>query len=372
MIEQRERLYQLDKPSLTRDAARPASTQNSILSPGWIGLERCNVSPIISEVLEVPHVLLHPDVGVALVDLAPAVTPNAEAAFRARLEAARFAAIFPGQLPVVHLQLRPEELGQLAPLMSNAFAGLQPISLPGGDGWVSVVRRALAQRAPARRLPDRAADIVGPSMGPDQDTATPRLNREVAAEWAGLAARVPLLGLAPPSGLSLRLPLIPIGLGLAGLLGVATAAAVLWSGPQEPQATASAPERTSAAPLPTVAATDGPPPTALSESRPQDLAAPVPRDRAVPPPRAPEPMRAAAPAPPPPAPPSAADPGMQLAVRAAANLRARPDNTAPILRVAPKGEVLREFGRTPDGWVSVGDVQPRGWIFSTLLVPAKP
>jgi hypothetical protein len=59
-------------------------------------------------------------------------------------------------------------------------------------------------------------------------------------------------------------------------------------------------------------------------------------------------------------------------VRAAANLRAAPENRAPVLRVVPQGEVLREFSRSRDGWVEVGDTRPQGWIFSKLLVPAKP
>jgi hypothetical protein len=74
--------------------------------------------------------------------------------------------------------------------------------------------------------------------------------------------------------------------------------------------------------------------------------------------------------PPPPAAPSQA--GARLVVRAAANLRASPDNRAPILRTLPQGETLREFSRTNDGWVEVGDTRPQGWVFSKLLVPAKP
>ncbi|MBK1659459.1 hypothetical protein, partial [Paracraurococcus ruber] len=168
IIEQRERLYQLDKPSLAQDTAGPTPPQAA--SPGWIGLQRCNISPVASQVLEMPHVLLHPEIGVALIDIAPGQTPHAESAFRARLEAARFAAIFPGHLPVVQLQFQPEDLIRADALLREAFAALPPISLPGGDGWVSVVRRALAQRAPSRQA--RAAAV---------ESAPPALSREVAA-----------------------------------------------------------------------------------------------------------------------------------------------------------------------------------------------
>src|SRR4051812_35893584 len=149
MMQRRERLYHLDKPSLARDAALSAAAQTVVVPPGWIGLEQCNLSPVPGQVLQVPYVLLHPEVGVALIDVAPGEALGAEPAFRARLEAARFAAIFPGHLPVVHLQVQSEELHQLGSLLPEAFATLPPISLPSGDGWVSVVRRALA-RGPIR------------------------------------------------------------------------------------------------------------------------------------------------------------------------------------------------------------------------------
>jgi hypothetical protein len=155
MMQQHERLYQLDKPILARDAAGTAA-QGPDVPPGWIRLDQCNLSPFQGQALLVPHVLLHPEIGVALIDIAPGETAGAEAAFRDRLEAARFAAIFPGDLPVVHLQLQPEELGSLGTLLPQAFAGLPLLRLPGGDGWVSVVRRATDQwnrraTAPCRR-----------------------------------------------------------------------------------------------------------------------------------------------------------------------------------------------------------------------------
>jgi hypothetical protein len=394
MMQQHERLYQLDKPILARDAAGTAA-QGPGIPPGWIRLDHCNLSPFQGQALLVPYVLLHPEIGVALIDIAPAAAAGAEAAFRDRLESARFGAIFPGQLPVVHLQLHPEELGSLGTLLPQAFATLPPLRLPGGDGWVSVVRRALASRGPLRDGPaERARDRAMPQM----------LNREVAAQRAGLA---PAKAAAPAESSRVRWPALPIALGLAGLTAVAAASAVFLTGsqPAEPlDAAAPPPERSGApatersgAPAPAAVATGGAAPVAApvvaprlvpaappAPARAPDMAQlPPARDRAATtPPRAPEPT------PPPPAraqpplptaaaippPPAAVAPerASRLTVRAAANIRTQPNNKATIIRTAPQGEVLREFNRSADDWVEVGDTKPQGWMFGKFLVPVKP
>src|SRR4051812_3355954 len=248
MMQQHERLYQLDKPMLARDAAETAAARGPDIPPGWIRLDHCNLSPFQGQALLVPHVLLHPEIGVALIDIAPAAAAGAEQAFRDRLESARFAAIFPGQLPVVHLQLQPEELGSLGALLQQAFATLPPLRLPGGDGWVSVVRRALASRGPLRDGPrEQARDRAMPQM----------LNREVAAQRAGLAPAMP----APrPGPTRARWPALPIALGLAGLTAVAAAAVVVWtgSGPADPPVVAALPPPRSATPVPERSATPAP------------------------------------------------------------------------------------------------------------------
>ncbi|TDH58676.1 SH3 domain-containing protein, partial [Dankookia rubra] len=91
-------------------------------------------------------------------------------------------------------------------------------------------------------------------------------------------------------------------------------------------------------------------------------ASPAPPARALPP------LPTAAAIPPPPA----AEQPARLTVRAAANIRAQPNNKATIIRTAPQGEVLREFSRSYDDWVEVGDTRPQGWMFGKYLVPVKP
>jgi hypothetical protein len=74
-----------------------------------------------------------------------------------------------------------------------------------------------------------------------------------------------------------------------------------------------------------------------------------------------------------PLPPAVApDRASRLTVRAAANIRTQPNNKATIIRTAPQGEVLREFNRSADDWVEVGDTKPQGWMFGKFLVPVKP
>ena len=76
------------------------------LPPGWLCLQDCNLSGQLNRPVVVPFVLMHPDVGVALLDVSPSSNPEAESVLRRRLEAARFESIFPGYLPVLHLQLQ--------------------------------------------------------------------------------------------------------------------------------------------------------------------------------------------------------------------------------------------------------------------------
>ncbi|MFC7473516.1 SH3 domain-containing protein [Dankookia sp. GCM10030260] len=372
MMQQRERLYQLEKPILSRDAAAMAAPNGPVIPPGWIGLEQCNLSSVQGQVLRVPHVLLHPEIGVALIDIAPGESVGAEPAFRTRLEAARFAAIFPGQLPVVHLQLQPEELDRLDTLLPQSFATLPVLNLPGGDGWVSVVRRALASRGPLRD------GLAAPAQ--DRAVTPPMLSREVAAQRAGLTPADPAAMIEPPRT---GWPVLPVALGLAGLCGVVVAAVVFSTAPERTAAPAAVVADRSGAPAAAPMPTGGgvaapakvvPPPAPAVPSAPARVAANAPRPpEPVAAPTVVPPLRDRVPAAVPP-PPAAVAPERtpRLTVRAAANIRSSPNNKAPILRTAPQGEVLREFSRSFDDWVEVGDKEPQGWMFGKFLVPVKP
>lgn len=385
MMQQRERLYHLDRAIPASDSV--LAMQGPIELPGWIAVEQCNLGTEPGQPLIIPHVLLNPELGAALVDIAPGETLGAEEAFRARLEAARFGAIFPGYLPVVHLQLEPYELDHLGTLLPQAFAALPPLSLHAGNGWVGVAWRAIAARdlaihdAPEQAQPD-------PSRAPPP----PILNRDVAARRAGFTGMPRHQPVEAEPAASRRWTSLPLALGLAGLAAVAAAAMVLWgagspSQPVEQAQTQQAPESTGAAPAaPVPVAGGGPAAVSSSQPRsaeplaappagtPQRLAASAARPEPVPPQPAAAPRPAAPPVqaatPPLQGPPPA--PGQQLVLTTAVNLRTQPNNQATILRILRTGETVREFSRSYDGWIEVGDTRPQGWVFGKYLAPAKP
>ena len=110
----------------------PRETSASTNPGGWLPLQDCRLG---SHAL--PLVLLHPRRGVVIVG-GPADAPKL---LHQRLERARFPTIFPGHLPVVRLASAdvPPDL---------AFDGMPPLSLPGGDAWMSAAERALRTDAP--------------------------------------------------------------------------------------------------------------------------------------------------------------------------------------------------------------------------------
>lgn len=151
--------------------AQAASQLIEGMRPGWVLLQDCHLGD--AGAAPVRFALIHPEIGVALVDLAPALLPDAIVRLRQRLEAARFASIFPGHLPIVHRALPARQLRQAAALIDYAFALEPRLSLPGGGAWTGTVFRALD---PA---PVVAADPATPA--PPSRTAPEPASQRVAA-----------------------------------------------------------------------------------------------------------------------------------------------------------------------------------------------
>ena len=241
------------------------------------------------------HVLAHPAIGVALVDIVPGAPPNAEARLRRALQTTGFRAGFPGVLPIWHGRISSGELPRLAPLLRQGFAALPPLSLPGGAEWVDGLWHALAQDpsweasdgtpriGTALVLMEEAPPPVPPPP-PDRRRGPLLFLGFVASFWLGLAAGLVLISrtelqgrtpsASPPSAPSATAATVkPVATALAQ--PVPTAAP-----PPLPAGSVPPPEPASAQPGP-----------AAAEAVPPAPAPPV--SRAVP--------RAAAPAPPRPA-----------------------------------------------------------------------
>jgi hypothetical protein len=361
------------------------------LPPGWLCLQDCNLSGQLNQPVVIPFVLMHPDVGMALIDIAPASNPEAEVILRRRLEAARFDSIFPGFLPILHLRLDRADLPSTEAILRDAFASLPPLSVPGGDGWISVVRRALLPRDPARAAThpglygDRLRSPRTPAVaGPD--TESDMLHREaVTVAHRGddrpREDRRPVPAARPPAPPPLGHHGGPVG-GL--ILGAGACSSLLNTGADPrtpPRRTGADVPRSPQRPPPAPAAMPMPVPGPAASSKPPAAARrppaappaiagdarlrrpPAPR----PPPRTPPLARPPPRRRPTPAAPPAAERSPRVTVRLPANLRTGPDGQANIIRVVPRGETLRVHGRTANGWVQVGDAEPRGWLHTSRL-----
>lgn len=363
MSQQPEASWRLATPPHLRQRVAPAppappeaDLPEITLPEGWIGLSDCLLQNAEVPAIAVPLVLLHPEFGVALLGVPAAQSAAAETALRMRLDAARFVAIFPGHLPVVTLSILPGDPLNLQRRLAAAFAALPPLDLAGGDGWISVVQRALMTRAPIR--------LARP--GVEAANLPPRASRPAAA-WRGWVW--------PMAGLTTVALLVGLVLGLthqpAGNAPILTGA----EAPPEPDSSQAGGRAGGAPPV-------APPPVAQLPG----LAAPTaPAPMAPSPP--PAPRTAARPAPPvaadpTPSGPTAAPPASaantpaanslpRVLVRSPANVRAAPDGRATVLRTAPRGEAFRVHGESK-GWLQVGNASPEGWIFAGLLSDPAP
>jgi hypothetical protein len=188
------------------------------LPEGWVMLGRCRIGAAGPASYPTGcYTLAHPTTGIALVDVAPDITPNAEARLRRALGAANFWPAFPGYLPVWHGRVELAAWRSLPGIMAEGFSELPPLTVPGKGAWIAAARSALAEDAawevpgatprgtrppvPVTVLPDEEEDEEAP---PPRRSWRGRLGLVLgfAATFAlGLASGVALLpGEAPPPG----------------------------------------------------------------------------------------------------------------------------------------------------------------------------
>lgn len=178
------------------------------LPPGWSLLGRCRFGTAgpVGEASGC-HALAHPGTGIVLVDIAPDVTPNAEARLRRALSAADFWSAFPGAMPVWHGRIELGEVRLLPAILAEGFSTLPPLTVPGKAAWVAAVQDALAED-PAWEVPGRPPRILPPPLIDDEeeDAGPPprrrgRVMRALAVAGIGalaLAGGMLLWGEAPP------------------------------------------------------------------------------------------------------------------------------------------------------------------------------
>lgn len=235
----------------------------AVLPPDWVLIGRHRVGEGQDAVGGGCFVLAHAEIGVALVDLLPMRTPQAEAQLRRLLNAVDFSIQCRGYLPIVQCELRPEELGTLRTRIEDAFAYDSVLTIADRGRWVGVLRRTLRAGVTWEALEGPLPDPIGRTSG-----------RRLLPPWiAAPAARFARAGL--------------VGCGLFGIFGLGFATALLL--PPEPTASlpqpaavgigvvaaatlppepapVQVPAAMEEAPLPVTASIEPPPP----EARPSD------------------------------------------------------------------------------------------------------
>jgi hypothetical protein len=59
--------------------------------------------------------------------------------------------------------------------------------------------------------------------------------------------------------------------------------------------------------------------------------------------------------------------GQIVTMRQHGNIRVTPVGGSQLVRVAPKGTVLRVFAQAPGGWLQVGEGNAEGWVHSSMV-----
>jgi hypothetical protein len=114
----------------------------------------------------ISNILVHPNFGIAILDLMPGPTVSDAVLQVCRvLNADGFVAAFGGLPPVVHLYMPTHALPDLEEALDRAFAQKPPIALQHGATWVAAVRRKF-EVLPSTPLPVGMVDGDGSSLRP--------------------------------------------------------------------------------------------------------------------------------------------------------------------------------------------------------------
>src|SRR5690348_16650007 len=153
-------VFPLNVDDLSTDEAHVslAGTLAALPDP-WTLLRQRRIGGDQAEPVEV--VLVHPEIGVALVDEAPRDPTLSARRLRDYLEGQRFGEFFPGELPIVALSVAADEFEMLGDRLAAAFEAAPRLSIADAD-WADAVIELLM-------VPDDLA------MAPVGDAEAPRM-----------------------------------------------------------------------------------------------------------------------------------------------------------------------------------------------------
>jgi hypothetical protein len=137
----------------------------------------------------VDAVLVHPEMGVALVSLAPAAPGAAAATLRERLEHEHFGEFFPGTLPVVVLGSTPRDIPEIEKRLADAFRQAPRLAITDRD-WADAVVALLLESSDLEMAPVRqfAAFPREPPELPEPSDPEPEWVAPVPPSFFGLRA----------------------------------------------------------------------------------------------------------------------------------------------------------------------------------------
>lgn len=123
------------------------------MGPGWIALRGCVLDTGDAAPAPVRYALLHPQVGIALLDVAPGrTTPHAPDHLRRALDAVAFGAEFGCIPPILYFCIPVRALPDVGYLLEYEFSRQPPSPLPRGDAWVAAAQAILSAQ-PLRHAP---------------------------------------------------------------------------------------------------------------------------------------------------------------------------------------------------------------------------
>ena len=172
----------------------------------WTILPKCR----IAEGVAVDLVAIHARAGVAILEIGPHWTPEAIPLLRATLAASGFDAACPGNLPVIHRRLRPEDVPLLRDLLAESFLWQPPLTLAEDSDWIARLRGALVglgEAGPAVEAPGpepRGASRPANEPPPFDDAPIPRTDPPTELAFpAGAPANGPARSpMAAPAGVA--------------------------------------------------------------------------------------------------------------------------------------------------------------------------